>query len=84
MLTKLTHFLHQWLSFVIYCNLFCIQAPLSVGVFGDSVYSISGSEDARVADFKAADLVINGTLMETNVFVYGEVVFVILPKFPAN
>lgn len=48
------------------------SAPLSVGVFGDSVYSISGSEDARVADFKAADLVINGTLMETNVFVYGE------------
>ncbi|XP_010679516.3 uncharacterized protein LOC104894866 isoform X2 [Beta vulgaris subsp. vulgaris] len=48
------------------------SAPLSDGLLGDSSYRVAGVVDAEIAKPKAADLVINGTLLETNLYIYGK------------
>ncbi|GMH18990.1 hypothetical protein Nepgr_020831 [Nepenthes gracilis] len=48
------------------------SAPLSVDLLGDSGYVVADYSEARINNFKAADLVINGTLMETKLFIYAK------------
>ncbi|XP_021714350.1 uncharacterized protein LOC110682332 isoform X2 [Chenopodium quinoa] len=48
------------------------SAPLSDGLYGDTSHSVGGMVDAQIANSKAVDLVINGTLVETKLFIYGQ------------
>ncbi|XP_057544625.1 uncharacterized protein LOC130823840 isoform X3 [Amaranthus tricolor] len=48
------------------------SAPLLDGLLGDTNYSAGATVDAQNANFRTADLVINGTLTETNLFIYGK------------
>ncbi|GAB2300237.1 hypothetical protein Dimus_034275 [Dionaea muscipula] len=48
------------------------SAPFSVDILGYSNPAATQLSEAQISDFKAADLVINGTLMETKLFIYGE------------
>ncbi|KAL9249938.1 Intermembrane lipid transfer protein VPS13-like protein [Drosera capensis] len=48
------------------------QASAPLDIFGYSTPAVSEFSEARVSNLKAADLVINGTLMETKLFIYGK------------
>ncbi|GAB4828173.1 hypothetical protein Ancab_035090 [Ancistrocladus abbreviatus] len=48
------------------------SAPLSDDFLGDSNDDVAGFAETRISNSKAADLVINGTLMETRLFIYGK------------
>ncbi|GAB2216278.1 hypothetical protein Droror1_Dr00024048 [Drosera rotundifolia] len=48
------------------------QASAPLDIFGYSTPAVSEFSEGRVSNLKAADLVINGTLMETKLFIYGK------------
>ncbi|XP_074301933.1 uncharacterized protein LOC141633346 isoform X1 [Silene latifolia] len=62
---------HIWLKGLVKAT-YQASATLSIGLLEDSSYSIGDQDNGRTANSQAADLVINGTLAETNLFIYGE------------
>ncbi|KAK9670363.1 hypothetical protein RND81_13G196500 [Saponaria officinalis] len=62
---------HTWLKGLVNAT-YQASASLSIGLLEDSSYSIADQDNGRTANSPAADLVINGTLAETNLYIYGK------------
>ncbi|KAL2906378.1 putative vacuolar protein sorting-associated protein 13A [Bienertia sinuspersici] len=60
---------HTWIKGLVKAT-YQASAPLSDGLLGETSYSVGSTVDEQIANSKAADLVINGTLAETNLYIY--------------